>query len=618
MKTFFTLLVFVPTLFAANPYWVSPTGAAASWAACQSAAPLSGTAACSRSRANTSAVAGNMVYLRGGTYLLSSAFSIGLEPFNSGTAGNPITFSSAPGEEAIFEGGRCSECGWGLVLDKGVGTAGVGVGTYLRITGITFHNVARWAQLSHYASYNEIDHNTFYSDDGLWTVAAFKISSSCGGATGTCYSVHNWVHDNYFSRAKWGSGTAGACSEGSDLFVIGDGSPLPGDQYRNNYNTVERNYLEYAGHTTFDSYGNFTVFVNNVSHNEPWFTESQAGCTFPNDEYTDLSYRGKYGHRVFQMSTQNPDATVDGNYNLIEGSRFGFGSPNAANDGADSLDLAARRVIVRYNNIYGAFNSGLMFKYGYSQAGHPGTNNRVYNNTIYGNGKGNPFYETCTLSTCPEPLYGIRLYYSTLSKDNVMKNNIVYGSRRYELGGTDIQASSVNTVTNNWLTSDGNPLFVNPDMTDPTSQDLISTAHGYTATPIPNFALQGASPAIDGGTYLTQAVGAGVSSTTLVVDDAMYFQDGTWGSDLARGVTFFPDWIAIGTVGNTVRISAIDYATNTITLASSKSWANGAPIWLYKKSDGAVVLRGPAPDYGASESVTNSRTRGAVVGVIYR
>ena len=63
----------------------------------------------------------------------------------------------------------------------------------------------------------------------------------------------------------------------------------------------------------------------------------------------------------------------------------------------------------------------------------------------------------------------------------------------------------------------------------------------------------------------------------------------------------FPDWIAIGTVTNTVQISSVNYSTNTITLASPVTWNNGDPIWLYKKSDGFVVLVGAAPDYGASE-----------------
>src|SRR5208283_4351907 len=119
--------------------------------------------------------------------------------------------------------------------------------------------------------------------------------------------------------------------------------------------------------------------------------------------------------------------------------------------------------------------------------------------------------------------------------------------------------------------------------------------------------LQSTSPAINGGTYLTTATNSGSSSKTLTVADAQYFQDGTWGSDLSRpaaglGGTMQPDWIAIGTVTNTVQISAVSYGSynasaGTITLASSMTWASGAPIWLYKKSDGTVVLAGSAPDY---------------------
>ena len=58
---------------------------------------------------------------------------------------------------------------------------------------------------------------------------------------------------------------------------------------------------------------------------------------------------------------------------------------------------------------------------------------------------------------------------------------------------------------------------------------------------------------------------------------------------------------AIGQVSNTVQISSINYSTNTITLSSPMTWANNTSVWLYKKSDGAVVLLGSAPDQGAYE-----------------
>jgi hypothetical protein len=145
------------------------------------------------------------------------------------------------------------------------------------------------------------------------------------------------------------------------------------------------------------------------------------------------------------------------------------------------------------------------------------------------------------------------------------------------------------TLTNNWTTANGDPKFTSTDLSDATSATL------------PNLSLQSNSTALNGGTYLTQANGSGNNSSTLIVDDALYFQDGSWGSDLNRGINFFPDWIAIGNVNNVVQISSIDYSTNTITLASNATWSDNDPVWLYKKSDGTRVLYESAPEYGAHE-----------------
>jgi hypothetical protein len=66
------------------------------------------------------------------------------------------------------------------------------------------------------------------------------------------------------------------------------------------------------------------------------------------------------------------------------------------------------------------------------------------------------------------------------------------------------------------------------------------------------------------------------------------------------------DWIAVGTVGNIAQIASINNQTNTLTLTSAITRADGAPVWLYKKSDGVRVLYGAAPDAGALESGAGS------------
>jgi hypothetical protein len=109
-----------------------------------------------------------------------------------------------------------------------------------------------------------------------------------------------------------------------------------------------------------------------------------------------------------------------------------------------------------------------------------------------------------------------------------------------------------------------------------------------------NFSLQDGSPARDsGGPLTTVAAGDGGSGTSLVVDDAHFFQPGWAGTGA--------DWIAVGSVDNVAQITAIDYAGGALTLASPLPRSPGDAVWLYKGSSGAVVLVGSAPDIGAFE-----------------
>lgn len=80
----------------AATYYVSPSGNAA-WGNCTGSTPLSGTSACPLSMAFSNATAGDLVYLRGGTYTISSR----LLTSNSGTGdldGQRIIFRAYTGE----------------------------------------------------------------------------------------------------------------------------------------------------------------------------------------------------------------------------------------------------------------------------------------------------------------------------------------------------------------------------------------------------------------------------------------------------------------------------------------------------------------------------------------
>jgi hypothetical protein len=111
-----------------------------------------------------------------------------------------------------------------------------------------------------------------------------------------------------------------------------------------------------------------------------------------------------------------------------------------------------------------------------------------------------------------------------------------------------------------------------------------------------DFRLSSGSPAIGAGSYLTTvAAGDSGTGTTLLVNDAGFFQDG-YG---IPGVK--PDQIRLGTT-TVVQITSINYATNTLVLASSVNRSPGTPVYLFSDSSGRVVLSGNAPDLGALPS----------------
>jgi hypothetical protein len=105
--------------------------------------------------------------------------------------------------------------------------------------------------------------------------------------------------------------------------------------------------------------------------------------------------------------------------------------------------------------------------------------------------------------------------------------------------------------------------------------------------------LQAGSPAIQEGGPLTAVSGSDTGSgTSLIVNDAGFFQDG-YGIPGVQA-----DWIRVGAT-TTVQVSSVNYSTNTLTLASGISRSAGNPVYLYKNSNGTIVLFGSAPDMGA-------------------
>ncbi len=536
--------------FKGEAYWVSPTGTAA-WASAKSVTSLDGPAAASLASANSNAVAGDTIILRGGTY------NTAIEPSHSGTGADArIIYQAHTGETPVISGSGLI----GIWLNNSK--------SYIKVTGITVKNVQRWMLIIRGSSYNEISYCSFEptASTGIQIYRGESSAAPC---------VHNWFHHNVIHDLG---------SVGNDWNDVGYLMQLGVLTYcgYSNHTTIEDNVWYHGGHHLLETYTQYNVIRNNVMHNESWMNPP-ANPTSPPPQAP--ASNGKYGNRCFTFV----DETIhnrDGVYNLAENNRFGHAGRPPDDDGADNVELAAHRNIFRYNDIFNAAKDGLYFR---NHGTLYGCDNRVYNNTIYYNGQ-NESHDYYV-----QRRNGI--YFTPNTTGNVIKNNISVGNYNHDIWSWYPQGLHGNTIENNWFGAatdpifltpglTGDPLFVNPDVSDPMS------------TTLPDLKLQRRSRAINRGKHLTQATQAGTNTTTLVVEDALYFQDGSWGSSLSN---IKADWIAVGTVGNVVKIQSINYATNVITLAKPMTWNAQAGVWLYSDSRGKRVLFGTAPDIGAHE-----------------
>jgi hypothetical protein len=325
------------------------------------------------------------------------------------------------------------------------------------------------------------------------------------------------------------------------------------------------------------------------------------------------------------MTDNSTNPSTNSGSNLLEENYISYGAqyggPHLITGASGSgLTVHTDSNIVRYCSFFGNVEFGI--RIGSSIAQATGRNNHVYNNTVFYSG-----YNMDSWGVVREDdIYlldnlrcAILIYQSSCDgsvENNVIKNNLAhniwsetnnwsgdsYYPSYYALG----TSASCNSIINNWgtvgeaqsepFTPWSNPIFIDTNITNPMA--FIFTNGVWAGSP--DLSLSKESPCIDSATYLTVSDGVGSASTTLIVDDSRYFQDGTWGSDLARS-TFHADWVSVGETNNASEISSINYSTNTITLISPLSWNNNSPVRLYKKSDGERVLYGTETDFGAFE-----------------
>ncbi|MBN1979789.1 MAG: hypothetical protein JW918_20535, partial [Anaerolineae bacterium] len=259
-------------------YWVSATGQAA-WSSCRGATPLSGTGACALSTANANALAGDTVYLRGGTYSGQE-----IHPDNSGASESErILFTSYDHEDVTIR-----DSAYGIYIYKK---------SYVTVNDINFYSLRRFMRIyaGHHNTISYCDFDTRSPASGDW-VGALIADDPYASPPAAEDSTYNRVRHCTFYRWVYGAYDE---HRGGLLDIGSNASSAAEDQ--SYYNLVEDNVFAYGGHHTLGVYSKYNVIRNNYFHNE-----------------TNSANWGYEGYRA--SITEGPYA----GHCLYEGNRYGF------------------------------------------------------------------------------------------------------------------------------------------------------------------------------------------------------------------------------------------------------------------------------------------------------
>jgi hypothetical protein len=393
-------------------------------------------------------------------------------------------------------------------------------------------------------------------------VKGFQITG--GGIAGGGNSTYVLIENNYINSPS------GACIN-------------PRDTYTSNWWIVRKNIMYKCGYVgIFITGSNTLIEDNDISHQvNDCFYGGLTNSVIRNNVCHDYNPQGSGQHLDFVQ--WDGSSAVAFSQSLIEG--------NTAQRCVDSThnchvvilrnpggSPASQNTIVRYNYAQSIDGGGIMMGGGSTDSV---PYSRIYNNTL-------------ALEYKPAENASFVTYY--ISNYSKAFNNISYntGSSRYS--PFDSSTGSVGNYNIAYDSAYPSASWASPYTTEATFNTLKNQNPTFTNYPY-SAAISSSSPAKDAGGALT-TVSSGCGTSTLVLADARWFQPGWAGTNA--------DWLAIGTVTNAYQISSITYSTNTVVFTGAVSCTNGNSIWLYKKSDGAQVLYGTAPDIGAYEYGTSS------------
>jgi parallel beta-helix repeat protein len=346
------------------------------------------------------------------------------------------------------------------------------------------------------------------------------------------------------------------------------------------------------------------IRIDNISSSNPGASGTTSGLKFVRTTYSrvsdsdfdggadlvtlqDDSNLNLFENNTFGASTHSLISVRCSSQNIIRGNEFDNPTQKAmeiydcegTSDAPIRFDDAMRNVVERNSFLGTAASSG---DNDYNAIQHGGQRTIVRYNIFTTNLGGGVNYQHYADES--EFVYGNRLY-----------NNTFYNNRCFGIIGQSGPSNQIydNRATNNLLfrnvSCSGGAQQVrieDPDSVILANNTLANSDPGFDDAANGDLRLIATSNQIDAGAFVTRAVASGIG-TLLVVHDASYFIDGFGiageGGDSVR-VQGSPD---------TARVTAVDYARNTLTLDRSLSWSAGAGVHL--------SYSGGAPDVGAFE-----------------
>jgi hypothetical protein len=477
---------------------------------------------CTLDKANATLRAGDTLHIRAGTYLES------IQPAASGIAEELRIVYQAFGDEQV-------------VMREQVYCIRLQSKAYITVKGLRCLDCGRNLYLDA-TRHTRIEGCGFDNPSGPATWAGSRIFNG---------STHNRISGCTFSRYGNETFYDGSYQDNGCILDIGnDNRPDPSD-----HNLVEDCTFFHGGHHILGVYASRNLVRRNTFHNEAWYA-----C-----HRTEIG--GLCGNRNVILNTSDPSGNI---LNVIEHNHIVYAGVPPDQISSAGLSVRTQRNIVRRNITYHCDSSGVALSAD-GRNTNDASRNYIYHNVFFRNG-----YPR--LDDWPPRQHGLLLArWVNDAAHNPMvgvaiKNNIFAENQRPGIYFYNVDPVAQDVADN--FEEPGDPLFVR---TSGTAEPFDFQTY--------DFRLTAESPCIDGGGFLTHAVGAGVHSTALAVQDAGHFSDG---HGLVPG-----DLVQFEGPTTVARVVRVDHATNTLTLHAPRSWTAGAGV--------AQPYAGARPDQGAFE-----------------